>query len=144
MLLYVSTHSGMAEGLRKRRVIKIYIRPKNSSVPGHFNCSDPPCPCAKRSWAGLSNSLPPCLPDKTKNHPELEWFLVDWAGNGSRTRILTLARLHNSRYTIPACGELLRETGMLWIVQIASILSEISVFCNSLWGRMDQNQFCTQ
>lgn len=31
-----------------------------------------------------------------------EWL---GAGNGSRTRVLTLGRSHNSRYTIPASEE---------------------------------------
>ena len=43
------------------------------------------------------------LPFKHKKEQyEIVPFYVSGAGNGSRTRILTLARSHNSRYTIPA------------------------------------------
>ncbi len=42
-------------------------------------------------------------------------FYFIGAGNGSRTRILTLARLHNSRYTIPAVFSLcFLDTRILW------------------------------
>lgn len=58
--------------------------------------------CAPTPLSGVSRRPFDSHPFQSKNKQPLSGLSVFGAGRGSRTPISTLARWHNSRYTIPA------------------------------------------